>query len=177
MAPKDRIIRIALTGPESSAKSTLSEQLAQHYHTVWVEEYAREYLGALDRKYTADDIVAIAQKQLELEHEALKKANKLLFSDTELLLIKVWCEDVFKTTPAWISENILPNRYDLYLLTYPDIEWEYDPLRENPHRREFLFEWYKKELEAIGANYAVIRGLGDARLQHCISAIENFLSS
>lgn len=167
-----RIIRIALIGPESTAKSTLSESLAEHYKTVWVREYARNYLARLNRKYTVDDIQAIAKEQLRQEQELITQANRFIFVDTELILAKVWCEDLFNICPDWISENIIKNKYDLYLLTFPDIPWEEDPLRENPHRRDILFDWYEKELKKINANYIIIRGVDKYRLENCITAIE-----
>lgn len=166
------VIRIALIGPESTAKSTLAESLAKHYNTVWIQEYSREYLASIDRKYTLDDIVIIAKEQLKREQEASKIASKFIFADTELILSKVWCEDVFKTCPNWILENLIPYKYDIYLLTSPDIPWEEDVVRENPHRREFFFDWYERELKLINANYAVITGQGQERLQNCIEAIE-----
>jgi NadR type nicotinamide-nucleotide adenylyltransferase len=169
------MIRIALIGPESTAKSTLSEALAKHYQTVWIQEYARTYLTLLNRKYTLEDIVTIAKKQFAIEKDALEKANRLLIVDTEAIISKVWCEAVFNTCPAWISENILSHPYDLYLLTSPDIPWVNDPLRENPTRREFFFDWYEKELKSINANYIIIKGIGDERLNNCIVAIEKIL--
>jgi len=173
MAQKiNSVIRIALIGPESTAKSTLSEDLANHYITTVVRECARDYLSKLNRKYTIDDILAIAKEQVKQEQVLIPQANKFIFVDTELILAKVWCEDLFATCPDWISENILHNQYDLYLLTFPDIPWEADPLRENPHRRDFLFNWYEKELKKINANYTVIKGTGKSRLENCIKAIE-----
>lgn len=171
------IIRIALIGPESTSKSTLSEELAKHYKTVWVKEYAREYLKTINRKYVLDDILNIAQEQLQQEQKLLSQANKFIFVDTELIISKVWCEDVFNTCPDWITENLLKHQYDLYLLTYPDLPWEADPLRENPNRREFFFNWYEKELKAINANYAIIKGLGKERLKNSIKSIEDFIST
>ena len=176
MEKKNNIIRIALLGPESTAKSTLSEALAKHYKTVWVKEYAREYLSGLTTKYTLDDILIIAKAQLELEKNALSTANNFLFADTELIISKVWCEDVFDLCPNWITENLIKNKYDLYLLTYPDLPWEEDELRENPNRRKFLFEWYEKELISIQASYTIINGANEQRLFNCIVAIENFSS-
>lgn len=176
MEKKKSTVRIALIGPESTAKSTLSEALAKHYHTVWIEEYSRKYLSTIDRPYTLNDIVTIAKKQLEVENEKLSAANKFLFADTELIISKVWCEDVFKTCPDWILENILPNKYDLYLLTSPDLPWEKDSVRENPHRRTFFYDWYEKELNAIHANYRVVSGQGDARLKNAIEIIEKFIA-
>lgn len=176
MEKKNKIIRIALIGPESTAKSTLAEQLAEHYQTLWVKEYSREYLAQLNEKYTLTDILNIAKKQLENENELIKNANKLIFADTELIISKVWCEDVFKTCPDWIMDNLCSNKYDLYLLTFPDLEWKSDPVRENPHRRTFFFEWYERELVAISANYKIIKGIGKDRLENCIAYIEDFLA-
>jgi NadR type nicotinamide-nucleotide adenylyltransferase len=176
MEKKNKIKRIALLGPESTAKSTLTEQLASYYNTVWVKEYSREYLAQLNRSYTINDVLTIAKKQLEIENELIKKANQLIFADTELIISKVWCEDVFHSCPDWIAENLTTNKYDFYLLTFPDLEWISDPVRENPHRRTFFFEWYERELVAIKARYEIIKGAGTDRLKNCISCIENFLA-
>ncbi|MCE3280579.1 MAG: metabolism ATPase/kinaselike protein [Bacteroidetes bacterium] len=176
MEKKNKIKRIALLGPESTAKSTLAEQLANHYNTVWVKEYSREYLAQLNRKYTINDVLTIAKEQLENENKLIKNANQLIFADTELIISKVWCEDVFNSCPDWIKENLIPNKYDLYLLTFPDLEWISDPVRENPHRRTFFFEWYERELVAIKARYEIIKGTGADRLNNCITNVENFLA-
>jgi NadR type nicotinamide-nucleotide adenylyltransferase len=175
MAQKNSIIRIALIGPESTAKSTLSEALAKYYHTVWIPEYARNYLNGLDRKYTLEDVIKIAKEQLSQEQKKLPSANKLIFADTELIISKIWCEEVFNTSPEWISKNILEFKYDLYLLTSPDLTWETDPLRENPHRRKYLFDRYESELKTIQANYKIINGTGDIRLKNCIAEIDLFV--
>lgn len=171
------IFRVALIGPESTSKSTLSEQLASHYQTYWVPEYSRTYLKNLNRNYTLEDILLIAKEQLRQEKELIKKATRFLFIDTELIVAKVWCEDVFKTSPEWISETLLQNPYDLYLLTFPDLPWQEDPVRENPHRRVFFYDWYERELKKINAVYTVIRGTGALRLKNAIHAVEEFSSS
>ena len=167
-----KIVRVALIGPESTAKSTLSDDLAKHYNTVYVKEYSRTYLKNIGRRYTLEDVIAIAKEQQRQENAMLSQANKILFADTELIVSKVWCEDVFKTTPQWIKENIIRYKYDLYLLTYHDLPWEADPVRENGHRRPFFFDWYERELKAIGANYEIIRGNGAYRFRNAIEAIE-----
>ncbi|MES2590307.1 MAG: ATP-binding protein [Bacteroidota bacterium] len=172
MAQKTNIIRIALIGPESTAKSTLAQKLAEHYQTVWVKEYSREYLAKINRKYTLDDILIIAQEQLSNELQLVTKANKFIFADTELIISKVWCEDVFNTCPDWITENITNYKYDFYLLMSHDIPWKEDIVRENPHRRDFFFDWYEKELKKISADYSIIKGEGEMRLNNCIDAIE-----
>ncbi len=176
MEKKNNIIRIALIGPESTAKSTLAETLAKHYDTVWVPEYSRTYLSSINRKYNLNDIVSIAKEQWKQENELLKKATHYIFADTELIISKVWCLDVFNTCPKWILENIIPFKYDLYLVCSPDLPWQEDPLRENPHRRGFFFDWYMEEIKSIGGNYFIVKGEGEERLKNCITAIQNVKS-
>jgi nicotinamide riboside kinase len=66
---KKSMKKIAVIGPESTGKSTLSEQLAVHYKTQWVPEYAREYLLQHGNKYTFDDLLIIAKNQFALEEK------------------------------------------------------------------------------------------------------------
>jgi len=137
-------VKIAITGPESTGKSVISQQLADHYTTVWVPEYARVYLLQIERSYNYDDILQIAKGQMESEKAFEPIANGLMFSDTELLVTKIWCEVKFGKCHRWIEDNIWMQDYDLYLLMDIDLPWEYDPMREHPARREFLFNLYKK---------------------------------
>lgn len=170
----NQVKRIAILGPESTGKSKLCEVLALHYQTLWVPEYARDYLPQLERKYTPDDIVEIYRNQFLQETDMVTHADKFLFIDTEFIIGKVWCESVFNFCPPWLDEMIVAHPYDLYLLTYPDLPWEYDPLRENPGRGEYFFNWYKKILEQQKLTYSVISGTGDARTQCAVTAIELF---
>lgn len=167
------IKKIALIGPESTGKTELAKQLADYYKTFWVEEYARNYVATLNRKYTLDDIVFIAQKQLDIEKEIEKKANRFLFIDTELIIAKVWAEDVFKTCPDFITEHLNKQHYDLYLLTYPDLPWIPDGVRENQHRREYFYSIYKNELLSRNFKFAEISGFGINRLKNAIIAINH----
>jgi NadR type nicotinamide-nucleotide adenylyltransferase len=171
------IKRIALIGPESTGKTTLSGQLSTHYKTNFVAEFAREYVLQLNRPYTPEDILHCAKEQLREEEDAISKSIRFLFCDTELIIAKVWCEDVFKSVPQWIEENIQKRKYDLFLLTSPDLLFENDAVRENPYRRDFFFDWYKRELENYNFSYEIVGGIGDARLQSAIHAIEKYFPS
>ena len=164
--------RIVVIGPESTGKTTICQKLAGHYNTQWLPEYARTYIESLNRPYTQDDILHIAKKQVELEEE-LAKSNNVLFIDTDLIITKVWLLHVFKVCPEWIEEAINNAPRTLYLLCYPDLPWEFDPVRENPELREFFFEWYKKEIEALNIPYFIVRGEGEERVKNCIEEIEN----
>lgn len=168
------IRKIAVTGPESTGKSMLASQLADYYNTSWVPEYAREYLGNLNRPYHVDDILEIAKGQMKNEMTAGQNASRFLFCDTELIVPKIWSEVKYQRCDPWILEQIEKHRYDLYLLCYIDLPWMEDPLREHPHLREHLFNLYYEELLERGFPFVVIAGTGEERLNNAVNAIEQF---
>lgn len=162
---QDSIRKIAVTGPESSGKSDLCRELAMHYQTIWVPEYARGYLENLGRRYTYEDLEYIARQQVALEQKMLAEAHRFLFCDTELINIRIWAEYRFKKCPEFVIQGIQDADYDLYLLCTPDIPWEPDPLRENRDDRDALFEIFRKHLENEKKKYRVISGLGTKRIE------------
>jgi NadR type nicotinamide-nucleotide adenylyltransferase len=178
MEKRDRkeLIRVVITGPESTGKSTLAAQLAEHYHTVFIPEYAREYVEGLERPYTYDDVVRIAERQVREESEFSAKANGLLFYDTYLIITKVWFQIVFKRIPEWIDEKLRYHHIDLFLLCNTDIPWYPDRVRENGgEMREKLFFIYQQEIEHYHYPCFIISGEGDTRLQQGIRAIDSLL--
>ncbi|MFH0865236.1 MAG: ATP-binding protein [Bacteroidota bacterium] len=168
------ILKVAITGPESTGKSMIAEQLAKHFNTVWVPEYAREYIDKLDRKYEKQDILKIAKGQLQREEKILDKANRFLFCDTEFLVTKIWSEHAYGNSDPWIKNMFKTHTYDLYLLMNIDLAWEYDTQREHPQMREYFFNWYSNELEKNTFPFIVISGTGDERLKNAIKMIHSF---
>lgn len=168
--------KVAITGPESTGKSTLAAQLATHYHTVWVPEFARTYMAALPDRYTAEDVENIARGQIVLYQKAIPHANKILFADTDLLVIKIWMLHAFNFCPDWILEALAQQDFDLYLLMNVDLPWEEDPQREHPHLRQYFYDWYKTELQQAGFNFVEISGTSDQRRQNAIFQIDARIS-
>jgi len=173
--PIDRLIKIAVVGPESTGKSTLSEKLAAHFHTTWVREYAREYIDQLPVPYQQEDLEIIAKGQLEAEKRMEGLASRILICDTNLIVIKIWSEFKYGFCPAWIEEEIARSNYDLHLLTYIDIPWEEDPQREHPDKRALLYSMYKKELELLKVNFVEVKGDMNTRLDTAVSAVNALL--
>ena len=169
--PVKKLIRIAVTGPESTGKSQLSAELAGFFGTVWVPEYAREYIDRLERPYTERDILEISKGQLEREEAMAVKASGILFCDTELTVTRIWSEVKYGRCDPWILEQIKTHPYDLYLLCDIDIPWENDPQREHPHLREHLLGLYRKELESRDCRFELVSGLGPARLDNAVRLI------
>jgi NadR type nicotinamide-nucleotide adenylyltransferase len=166
------ITRIAITGPESTGKSELAQKLAQHYHTLWVPEYAREYINQLNRPYTFADILTIAKRQVALEKEMLNKSNRILFSDTELIVCKIWCEYKFEKCHSWILKNLEKQSYDLYLLMDIDLSWQPDPQREHPDKRVELFNLYLDELISRNCSFEIVSGSGEQRFINALNIIK-----
>lgn len=167
------MIKIVVTGPESTGKTTLAQALAQHYQTDWVREYARIYIDNLARPYQEEDLLSIAKGQLASQEVAKGKANDIMICDTSLEVIKIWSEVKYGHCHPWILEKFRQQTIDLYLLCAPDISWEHDTQRENPYDRDQLFSIYQQELKE--KNYVEIRGQRTERLQKSIEAIDFLL--
>jgi len=165
------IKKIAITGPESTGKSWLARELAAHYTTNWVPEFAREYLSELGRPYNYDDILIIARNQYQLNNELLQSANQFLFCDTELIVTKIWCDVKYGKCHPWIEEHISKQNFDLYLLTDIDLPWEPDPQREHPHLRQHLMELYVNELESRNFPYHIVFGHQEERFKNAMKAV------
>lgn len=181
--------KIVVIGPESTGKSTLCLQLAEHYKTVWCREYAREYLQTNGMDYTYDDLLTIAKGQIALEeamsHEltATSEENRnsqlmanssLLFIDTDMYVMKVWCEFVFDKCHSWILNQAASRHYDLYLLCNVDLPWIKDALREYPdmETRNKLYHFYKDIMVNQPVPWINITGSYEERLKMAIDAVD-----
>ena len=171
------IKKIVAIGPESTGKSTLCSQLAEHYKTLWCPEYAREYLEKNGTDYTYDDLLAIAKGQIDLEDKVLSTVDSrqsTVFIDTDMYVMKVWCEFAFDKCHSWILNQVATRRYDLYLLCNVDLPWIKDELREYPDKetRKKLHNFYKDIMINQSVPWVDIRGSYEERLSVAIKAID-----
>jgi NadR type nicotinamide-nucleotide adenylyltransferase len=169
--------KVLILGPESTGKSTLAKDLAEHFGEPWVPEYSREYLENLNRDYDFDDLSTIAKGQLKAEDSAIQTAKDFLFCDTDLRVIHIWSAHRFGKTESWILEEIENRVYDLIMLTDIDLEWEPDPLREHPEPEMRLY-FFKKYLELVRSSdipFAIISGSREERLNKGISVLKTFI--
>ena len=170
------MFKVAITGPESTGKSTLAERLAKHFNVAYIPEYSRTYLENFEGKYTENDVVEIAKAQHNLIIEEEKKNPEILIADTEIIVCKIWIEYVFKH-PNEMTEDLLRRQnFDLYLLCDIDLPWVYDPLRENPNieERKELFEIYKNTLIKMNVPFGVVRGSDEERVNNALEIINQY---
>ena len=184
------MIKVVILGPESTGKSTLSKMLAEHYQTLYCAEYAREYLMTNGKEYTYDDLLSIAKGQvaaedaytlqvqkLEAQDEGISAHQSILFVDTDMYVMKVWCEFVFSKCHPYILEQLFTRKYDLYLLCNIDLPWEQDELREYPdlETREKLYGIYKKLLVDQAVPWVEISGDYNQRLEKAVEAVDKMI--
>jgi NadR type nicotinamide-nucleotide adenylyltransferase len=182
--------KIVIIGPESTGKSSLCKLLAEHYATEWCPEFARDYLLNHGIHYSFDDLATIAKGQIDLEDSFASivqtapqyltddiNKTKLLFLDTDMYVMKVWCEFVFGKCHQFILDEIVNRKYDLYLLCTIDLPWVQDELREYPDEkpRQELYNIYKDILINQQVPWVEISGDYAQRLQTSIAAIDELI--
>lgn len=153
------VFKVVAIGPESTGKSTLCKQLGLHFNANVVEEYARAFLNKNGTNYTYNNLLTIAQGQVAAEEKAhLNLKTNLLIADTDMYVMKVWCEYVFGKCHYFILNNLAANNANLYLLMHPNIPWVKDNLREYPNEkiRWELFYYYKDIVVNSGINFIEI---------------------
>jgi len=191
----NEVKKIVVIGPESTGKSTLCELLAAHYNTIWCPEYAREYLLAHGVNYNYDDLLTIAEGQVALEEQylsikvkredngspaksAICNLQSAILIDTDMYVMKVWCEYVYHKCHPYILQQIQERKYDLYLLCSTDLPWVPDVLREYPDEasRIELYGIYKNLLLNQSTPFVEISGSYDERLKKAVMAVDALLA-
>ena len=171
------IIKIALFGPESTGKTTLAKQLADHFKTTWVPEFARDYLqekwNSTAQICDENDMLPIAFGQIQLENEKLATANKFLFCDTNLMVTKVFSEVYYNYCDPLLDKAAKKHEYDLFFLTDIDVAWKKDDLRDKPEGREIVFEAFKQSLIDNKKPFIVLSGDKEERFNAAIAILED----
>lgn len=170
------MIRIAITGPESSGKTALAQWVEKTFpEAMVVPEYAREFLEARlpDTDYSEEDLLYIGDAQ----RENMIQANApIVVFDTDYLVLHIWMSEVFNKENSVFYKWFLEEKFDLVFLCAPDIDWQPDPLRENETDRWRLFERYETALQLAGKEYVVVSGRDESRVQPVLELIRSHIN-
>lgn len=175
------VINVAILGAESTGKTTLCRDLAGHFGCPWVPEYMRTYLqkkwDSEQLTCTWDDLLPIAQGQIELENELAKQAAQTsvsgyLFCDTSLFELMVYAKWYYGDCPEALTKAALAHHYDMILLTEVDIPWVADDLRDSPHQREDISDYFASQLTLHNKSFQSIGGDRDERVQQVVKLLE-----
>ena len=194
-------LRVVLVGAESTGKTTLARELAQHYRarggiwadTLWVSEYGRDYtvskiaelgLGLDDdaefrsANWTSKDFAVIALEQQRLENVAASAGSPVLFCDTDALATQIWERRYLgnESSAARDALPALPPRA-LYLLTdHRDVAFTQDGIRDGEQFRPTMTQWFVDELRLLGERARFVRGNREERLAECIRLVDAVLA-
>lgn len=152
--------------------------LAAHYQTVWVAEYGREYSerklaenGGCD--WSSEEFTHIAQVQCECENEAARRANKVLFCDTDAFATGIWHRRYLYERSAAVEAIAAAHRCpDLYLLTDVNTPFEQDGTRDGEAIRYWMHETFVAELTAQQRPFQFLSGSASERLASAIAMID-----
>ncbi|HEY7184793.1 MAG TPA: AAA family ATPase [Blastocatellia bacterium] len=175
--------RICLVGAESTGKTTLARMLAEHYRTVWVPEYGREYSerklaedGGYD--WRSEEFTLIAKTQIERENEAARRANKVLICDTDAFATGVWHRRYMdEHSPEVEAIAAGHRRPDLYLLTNADTPFVQDGTRDGESIREWMHETFVAELTARRRSFRLLSGSLQERFNRAVECVDEVIAA
>ena len=169
------MIRVVLTGSESTGKSTLAVELARYYDAALVPEFVREFAEAKGGMIDFSDHGPIARGQMALEDAQLALGRPIVVQDTDLLSTVVYCKHYFGRAPDWIVDEAAARAPDLYLLCEIDLPWIADGVRDRGHMRDEMQQLFRDAVMSSGAPVAIVHGEGKERLERAVDAVDALL--
>ena len=168
--------RVCLIGPEATGKTTLAGRLAARFNTLCTEEYARTWSSqARNFEWQPADTQIIAQGQRALTAVMAQRAYRVLFCDTDLLAVRLWCERIFGSVPEWLQELAQQEVCDLYLVTRPDVPYNGPARFDQPAQRQAFYERIVRELTERKLPFREISGDWETRFEQAHHAVETLL--
>lgn len=173
--------RVVLIGSESTGKTTLARQLAEHFRVSWVPEFVRAYADKKGAPLEFSDHGPIARGQIGLEDEYRTRAAEhdehLLIQDTDLLSTAVYCAHYYGECPRWIRDAARERRPDLYLLLDIDLPWTPDAQRDRGHMRPEMQALFRDAVARSGVAFVEIHGDTEQRFASARAAVQALADS
>jgi NadR type nicotinamide-nucleotide adenylyltransferase len=164
-------------GAESSGKTTLAKELAQHYHTWWVPEYGRYYwdakhLGLMTPIWRSEEFIHIATMQNQIEDHYAGLASGILLIDTDAFMTAVWHYRYLGIDSPELA-LLWQNRHrDLILFCAPDFPFVQDGTRDGELIRPDMASWIRDRLTLNNFPFIELCGPREQRLAHAVAAID-----
>ena len=174
-AKTDLMTTICVFGPESTGKSTLTRQLANHFNAPFIDEYAETVIRSKRGIIEFDDMELIVRGHHENIQQAMDSLPPILFIDTDAIASKIWSNELFGKESPIIEKYIALQNFTHYLLLDVDLPWQDDMHRYRPDNCRDFFARCKRELDNRNKSYSVISGFGEERIQSAIALVKQLL--
>ncbi|HSS98084.1 MAG TPA: AAA family ATPase [Terriglobales bacterium] len=176
--------RVCVVGAESTGTTTLVQDLAAHYQTVWVPEYGREYCEKMQAagvdiwnyQWRSEEFVEIAVAQQKQEDHLAREANRVLFCDTDALATSIWHERYLGSKSTQVERIASARHYDFYFLTDCDIPFVQDGLREGENIRRWMTDRFVEKLNFIDVAWQKLSGSRERRLESAVQIVDALVS-
>lgn len=175
---RDHVVNVVFLGSPSTGKSTIAEHLAHEYSTLWMPEYGREYWekNQIERRLTLNQLVEIAEGHLAREEELLLKAQKYLFTDTNVLTTRIFSNYYHGKALPELEEMAFRHamRYDLYFLCDKDIPYDNTWDRSGEVNREIMQKQIIADLHCRSIPYIILQGSLEQRKKRVKRVLASF---
>lgn len=173
---------IAIVGAESTGKTTLAEALATSLaadtgrRVAWVPELLREWCAHSGRTPLVHEQASILRAQHE-RIDAAAASHDIVVCDTTALMTAVYSRIVFNDRSLdERAATLHRRRMAATLLTAIDLPWVADGLqRDGPQVQGPVDAALRELMQVHGIDYAVVSGVGEARVQHARAAVAPLL--
>jgi NadR type nicotinamide-nucleotide adenylyltransferase len=169
------MIKVVLTGSESTGKTELARRLGVHFKAPVSVEFVRGYATSTRDALGFADHGPIAHGQMAAEDAAIRRANDLVILDTDLVSTVVYCEHYFGKCPPWIVEAARARVGQLYLLLKPDVPWIPDGIRDRGQRRDEMHQLFAGKLRELRVSFVEIGGTWEERIARALAAVTQLL--
>lgn len=169
------MLKICLFGPESTGKTTLARRLADHFETVWVPEFARDFLLKNGNVFTPAEVRPLADGQLFIQKAAILQAKRVVFLDTDLVTNALYSQYCFGEIPVWLDEMARDNRPDFHFLLDTDLPWKADELRTHGEDRSAQMALWRWGLDHFDCRFELISGDHEMRFSKAVAWVNSLL--
>jgi len=150
--------KIAIIGPESTGKTTITNKISKLYNVTPVEEFAMSYLQSFEGELKEEDFrnIYIGQKE-----NIIDKANeKIIISDTDAITTNIWSKKILGS----YDENLFKKYnfdFDLYILMNLN-EYDFKNIKgrffDDLEIQKWFFNEFINELKKRNKKYIIVEG-------------------